>query len=920
LKVNQLSYHFSPSLNQGLEAFAAVEDLEELLETLFEHIFKSPKVIFANVIYFYNNGNLVPLGHALRCPPNGALKIYTDTWLLDGFCSRFTLRLSFPRSHRAVPILLRDGSRETGLIYIGFNFEPVFPNELVYLQELSKIFALRLSAIMLEKEKTELKEQIEQAFNASKENMRLLYDITKQLYATTAISTRITERCDYRSFLKKINSKITSIFSCDGIAVYRAMAGGKQLHMLYKTCSKLTQRDANILNRAVRAALNGEIKLTIVNLSAENCLEYYLYGDISYSTIAIAPLISKGIVKGALVLLHKNSKVYDADSMRLLSGITSMLATALHNIFLYNQMRKEKGKLRFLLDSVSHFTDTLDLGETLKSIVKAAATFVGNFGVIYLISRSKVPLVVLSRSKPGEDSLDVYDTLESGALRYLLRYFESTKRAMVVNNVRRTQKIPHSVIKNLGLWNATGFIGVPLKLKAQTMGLLIICTMDKRRTYSYADMELVKGLADAAAVSIKNSQIYSTAQELSDFLEKKIVEKEKLSLVHSAHTIDPGEGGQYLVFRLDLKGNFVFVNKTMELKTGYSKEMFYTGKLSPIDLIVSEDRNKLKTAIRSIIKGTVRMLYDLEFNFINSKGEKIVLSMNMYPDKDRGGKIIGLEAVCKDITARKILEEELFRSKELALIGEFSGAMAHQIRNPLSQIYVGLRRLQMGMEKHGWGNCSESDSLGVTGVEAEYQKIISETIRNVTQLEKFIREVLEYTKSLRLCVTRQRLDQIIIEAVNDFSGRAKERGVTIETSFLGKEPLVPEVDALLLGQAFRNIIQNALEAIEGEGKVQVIMGPLEENSNYAKVVFKDTGKGIPREHIEKIFLPFFTTKPQGTGLGLSFAYKVVKAHKGRMWAESDGKEGTQISVVIPVKFDGNANKGGMGYGEIHFGG
>jgi len=919
MRLNELAFYFPSLLTRGLEAFASAEDLEQLLERLFEHILENSKIVFVSVIYFSNSGHLVPLGHAFRGLPDKDPKIYTDTWLLDGFFSRFSLRLKFPRSHRAVPILLKVGSKEIGFIYVGFNFEPIFPNELAYIRELSKVFALKLSAIMAEKEKKELKELIEQSQNITKENMRLLYDLSKQLYAITAISTRMSEGFDYKSFFKKINSKIMSIFGCDGIAVYRTISKGKQISLLFKTCSRLRQQDLNMINAAVRTTLNNDIKPTIVNISSDNNMVNYLYGTIGYSTVAISPLISKGIVKGALVLLHKNSRIYNSDSMRLLSGITSMLATTLDNIFLYNQMLKEKGKLRFLLNSVSHFTDTLDLGETLKSIVRAAATFIGNCGIIYLISRSKVPLVVLSREKRGEDSLDVYDTLESGSLRYLLKYFESTKRAMVINNIRRTQKIPHSVIKNLALWNVTGFMGVPLKLRGQTLGLLIICTMEKGRSYSYADMELVKGLADAAAVSIKNSQIYSTAQELSDFLEKKIVEKDKLRLIQGSYNLHSDESGQYLVFRLNLKGNFIFVNKTMEIKTGYPKEIFYTGKLSPIDLIVSEDRNRLRNAIKSVIKGTVRMLHDVEFNFINSKGEKIVLSMNIYPDKDKSGKIIGLEAVCKDITARKILEEELFRSKELALIGEFSSAIAHQVRNPLSQIYVGLRRLQMGIENDWFNNCNNAELLITNEIKTEFEKIVSETIRNVTQLEQFIREVLEYTKSLKLCVTKQRLDQIIFEAINDLSGLAKERGVSIETSLLGKEPLVAEVDALLLGQAFRNIIQNAIEAIDGEGKVLIRLELLEENPNYVKILFKDTGRGIPRDAKEKIFLPFFTTKPQGTGLGLSFAYKVIRAHKGRISAESDGVEGTQIIIVIPVNFDGNVNKGGLEYGEIHLG-
>lgn len=882
-------------------------DLESLLEVALGYLVEQENVNFVKLLCQTRSGQLVHLASAVRNGWQGQPEIYLETWQLDSFYTAKSQRLYLPKSHRALPILLTDGGRDLGLLYLGLGFAPVFPQQLDLFQILAHILSLKLRVILTEKEKMELNHEIDHMIKMNKENIKQLTDISKQLYAITAISTRMNEITDYIGFFSKINAKLAALFGCDAILVYRRYSESKrptvvfkdlgELKLTYKQISQITHFVANrSQNERCPLIINGTQNET----DRENPLKL-----LPFQTIVVAPLLAKNREHGILVLLHNQSRSYYSDTLRLLSGLTSMLATAVENIDLYNEAKRKQHKVSFLLSSISRFGETLDLAETLKAVVKEASRIAGKSSAVYLLSRGKVPLVMLLRSHETGERLDTYETLEPATLRYLLRYFEITGRSVIVNNLSKTQALPQAICKTLRRLGIRSLMGVPIRLEENPLGVLLLCSLGTVKVYSREDLEVVKGIADAAAIAIKNSQVHSAAQELSYFLERKIIEgarsmeateiKDKLAL----------EDAQDMVFRMDLEGNLVFINKAMELKTGYPKAMFYQGKVALLDLVSQENRSSFKQAINAILKGQEDRIRDLEINLRQREGERLVVSLHLYADKDAQSRIIGLEGIATDITSKKLLEEEIKRSKELAMLGEFSGSMAHQIRTPLSQMYVGLRRL---------GEMAGPSSLPLMGSTPEtaevkrvlFEELISGIIHNAKQINQIVSEVLNYTRSLKLCQIEQQVEILLQEALEDFKEEIARQGVLVELKLSPTLPPV-RVDAIFLGQALRNIIQNALEAMISGGVLSISGEVYASDPQYVKITITDTGCGIPPAEIEKIFYPFFTTKPQGTGLGLALACKIIEAHKGSIWAESTVGQGTRLSLLLPLAVEAGKN-------------
>ena len=123
----------------------------------------------------------------------------------------------------------------------------------------------------------------------------------------------------------------------------------------------------------------------------------------------------------------------------------------------------------------------------------------------------------------------------------------------------------------------------------------------------------------------------------------------------------------------------------------------YRGDIMSKDVVAVEDRKRVRDCFRQMLNGDRPLIRDLEYRHLNCLGEDHFISLTIYPEKDQLGRITGVEGVGRDITEKKRLESEIVKTKDLALLGEFSGAIAHQIRNPLGNILMGTKLLQKAL-------------------------------------------------------------------------------------------------------------------------------------------------------------------------------------------------------------------------------
>jgi signal transduction histidine kinase len=223
---------------------------------------------------------------------------------------------------------------------------------------------------------------------------------------------------------------------------------------------------------------------------------------------------------------------------------------------------------------------------------------------------------------------------------------------------------------------------------------------------------------------------------------------------------------------------------------------------------------------------------------------------------------------------------EMARAEHLATIGELAAGLAHEIRNPLAGI-AGV------VEVFGKELPAQSSSRAV----------LPEVQEEIRHIQSILNDLLAYARPRPPDVHLADLNATVEQAVS--LARQQVRTRPIEIAFEPRKE-IPSVehDPVQIQQVVLNLLLNGIQAIANQGRIDV--GVRQEGA-YAVVRITDTGKGIPREALAKIFKPFFTTRKEGTGLGLPLAKGIVESHKGRIAVTSEPGHGAQFDVWLPIQ-------------------
>lgn len=262
---------------------------------------------------------------------------------------------------------------------------------------------------------------------------------------------------------------------------------------------------------------------------------------------------------------------------------------------------------------------------------------------------------------------------------------------------------------------------------------------------------------------------------------------------------------------------------------------------------------------------------------------------------DQEGAMLGATVVFTDLTEIKRLQEQVELRRRLAELGEVSAGIAHEFRNYMGTI-MGYARLV-------------AKSLKPDDPTVKMALAINEELKAMNRL---IDDLLNFGRHTELSVSPTDLAGLLTRSVAQMTARSAEQRVTVSVDLpssngsggaggtaggSGTIPIV-WVDEGLLYQALLNLYANALDAMPEGGAMTVrarIIGPRD-----VEIVITDTGVGIAPEHLDRIFLPMFTTKQKGTGLGLALAHKIILSHGGRISVESKEGSGTTFRIVLPV--------------------
>ena len=349
------------------------------------------------------------------------------------------------------------------------------------------------------------------------------------------------------------------------------------------------------------------------------------------------------------------------------------------------------------------------------------------------------------------------------------------------------------------------------------------------------------------------------------------------------------------VIALDKEGKIREVNQATLNLLGYKKKEDLV--MLPMEKIckacLPADRNFSLSGLRGKIP-----LAGQELMYLNKEGNEIPVSVNItsrvsYPDdtifmaRDLN-KTNGLVSeLTKSQSELKTSYEQLrsgkddfARSEKLAYTGRIAASIAHEIRNPLTNVFLSVQQLKKGNK-----------------IKQEGLKHIEIVEGNIGRINYLITELLNCARPAKLNLQPYDIHKILKDVLETAKPKLSLQKIKLTKNLTSKLPVL-EIDKEQIERTFLNLIINAIEAMPRGGNLTIIT---ELNGNFFRVKIHDTGKGILEKDIIRIFDPFFSTKHQGVGLGLSICYGIIVSHGGTIEVESKPKIGSTFTVFLPTE-------------------
>ncbi len=268
---------------------------------------------------------------------------------------------------------------------------------------------------------------------------------------------------------------------------------------------------------------------------------------------------------------------------------------------------------------------------------------------------------------------------------------------------------------------------------------------------------------------------------------------------------------------------------------------------------------------------------ELEAHFC---GNGAIIGYNRVDLTDAHGSLNGYIINLKDLTEIVRIRKELQRKERLSAMGEALARVAHEMRNPLFGITAAAQILEMELK-----------------LEPAQKELMDSLLKDARRLNKIIEELLDTTREVRVHKNNVNLASILDESLRAVAGTFKTNGVSLQTDFA--EEVWIYADAHKLGQVIINLVTNAIEAARQGGAVNL---DLTQGESYVSIKIADNGEGILPENLSRVFDVFFTTKKNGTGLGLPICKSIVEAHGGSLTAANNPDGGAQFVMQLPTGY------------------
>jgi len=682
----------------------------------------------------------------------------------------------------------------------------------------------------------------------------------RQLEVLFEVSRALASTIDLDPMLERLVAVIREAFGFMYATVFLVDEERSELHLKSFSSDDPSVEPPEIgrfricVDGAVGWAAYARETLVVPDVSTDaRCVRTY---DHQKSEMAI-PLIRDSKVVGVLDVGSRASGGFPAGQRKMLEQLANQLAVAIVESELYEEAKVRVAELTALREVALAISSVLNIDLLLDQFVDIMQRSFGYSHVaVLLIDESANELYV--KAHRG------YDEPEVERLRLKVRsegitgWVAHAGQPLMVNDVERDPRFVgcSSPIRSE--------LAVPLTKDGQVIGVLDVAS-EKKAAFEENDLRVIQQLAGQIMISFKNATLYDSATDT-------VRELRALEAFNRSVLENMPSG----IVTVDENGIVTSVNATVK-RALHKDDEDVVGR--PVDSIV-----KLAPGARCYLREAVERGTEVrrgEARVILEGGTHVDIGMSTSILRDEDGEITGAVGIITDLTKIKAMEEKMRRSDQLAVLGQMSASMAHEIKNPLAGISTGVEYLMESFDK------------------ADARREASQLIlQEISRLDRIVRDLTSFAHRPPLYLVPLDLREMAKRTLCLLQQEIKAQDIQVETAYAEE---LPEIigDEVQIGQVYLNLLLNGVQAMPEGGVLKVSIHPESRESRDLVVVeISDTGKGISPENLPKVFDPFFSTKRGGTGLGLAVTQRIVDDHGGVIEVVSEPGRGTTFRVEL----------------------
>ena len=522
---------------------------------------------------------------------------------------------------------------------------------------------------------------------------------------------------------------------------------------------------------------------------------------------------------------------------------------------IWNQIRTQTPLAAGLPDEVmamarlaSFFASSPTMGHTAQIAVEAVGELVGAKVVLALSEGDSRELSFRCKATYGIHHLSIVGRVITTAGGGLTRAVLDQEPLQVADLGEISGELAEELA---GVENVRAALFMPLVGRQRTIGVLMV-GLTQYHWFTPREVSLIHLMAGQAAIALENTALTTeVAQRLDHISELKAFTD---TLVDNLRTS---------MIVVDLAGRLTLANRAARILCATSGDL-------QVGMPLPEAVARICPVSRSLAGETVPE-HDVVWG-------QAILEVESAPLHDRHGHLIGAVSLAKDMTGVRQMEQQVRRVEKLAAMGELAAGAAHEIRNPLTSIRGFIQLVQ---------------ARAARGPEDEFFQIV---LDEIDRIDHIIRDLLLLARPSDLQRVNTALDHLIGEVLRLQQSQFRQQHIRVVQEFDPSVGTVP-IDPKMFRQLLLNLILNAIQAMPDGGTLCLSLrrsGP-----DTIALAVSDTGAGISDENFGRLFIPFFTTKETGTGLGLALCYGIVQAHGGRIDVQSRKGQGSTFTVILP---------------------